>query len=308
MKQSCAQLLQEFKEADPQIRGEKIKFSGVGQRDVYNITGPFWDAGERILAGRVEHRQTEDSLVKFFVERGGVWVPRPDLPVFRLQDPFISKIGGELIFGGVEISPHPSAPGYWSWRTNFYRGASLKALEKFCQGPPGMKDIRLVELNDGRIGVFTRPQGPVGGLGKIGFLVVQSLEDLKPEVMEEAHLLDQFGEKEWGGANEVHLLKNGLLGVLGHIACFGPQNRRHYYPVAFCFHPQTRAATPLKLIATRANFPPGPAKRPDLADVVFSGGLQRFRDGRARFYAGLSDAEAGFIDIPDPFLECEKTP
>ena len=31
----------------------------------------------------------------------------------------------------------------------------------------------------------------------------------------------------------------------------------------------------MKLIATRADFPEGESKRPDLKDVVFSGGLQR---------------------------------
>ena len=43
-----------------------------------------------------------------------------------------------------------------------------------------------------------------------------------------------------------------------------------------------------------------------LEDVIFSGGIHRLEDGKARLFAGLSDAEAGFLDIPDPFLQYES--
>jgi len=59
----------------------------------------------------------------------------------------------------------------------------------------------------------------------------------------------------------------------------------------------------MEIIATRNEFPPTEAKRPDLQDVVFSGGLVRHGDGTATLYAGLSDARAGCITLPDPFSE-----
>ena len=65
MKQTCAQLLQEFQNADLDIQGEKITFSGVEDRDVYHITAPFMDEGEWVIAGRVEGRDTEYSVVEF---------------------------------------------------------------------------------------------------------------------------------------------------------------------------------------------------------------------------------------------------
>ena len=80
-------------------------------------------------------------------------------------------------------------------------------------------------------------------------------------------------------------------------------NIRHYYPMAFAYDPALHKTTPIKLIATRAMFPDGPAKRPDLIDVLFSGGLVRHRNGRATLYTGVSDAEAHCIEIPDPFME-----
>ncbi|EHL2570675.1 DUF1861 family protein, partial [Listeria monocytogenes] len=46
---------------------------------------------------------------------------------------------------------------------------------------------------------------------------------------------------------------------------------------------------------------PSEPKRPDLADVVFSGGLIRNPDGTATLYAGIGDSDAQKLAIPDPF-------
>ena len=82
-----------------------------------------------VIAGRVEARDTEESAVYFFVAKDGIWSPHPSAPVFRLQDPFVTRIGDEIIFGGVETFPHPSVPGALGWRTNLYRGTTLAARE-----------------------------------------------------------------------------------------------------------------------------------------------------------------------------------
>lgn len=306
---SCEKLVEAYRhKAKVNKPGEAVKliFEGVGERDVYNISAPFEDEGELVIAGRVERRDSEESEIWFFVRRGEHWVPREGAPVLGLQDPFFTRIGGELIFGGVQTFPHPELEGALSWRTVFYKGPCLHQLELFFQGPDQMKDLRLVELSDGTIGVFTRPQGEKGGRGKIGFAKVDRLEDLSLEVVQEAPLLEQFLDEEWGGSNEIHLLANGKLGVLGHIARFDEQGDRHYYPMAFGFDPATGQYTDMEIIAERADFLPGPAKRPDLADVVFSGGLVRQGDGKATLYAGISDAEAQSLVIDDPFIKLEQ--
>lgn len=284
----------------------KLNFIGVGEKDVYNITAPFEDSGETVIAGRVEPRDSEHSEVVFFVRRGEQWIPKEGAPVFPLQDPFYTRIGGELVFGGVEVFRHPANEHAMNWRTVFYKGTNIHRLEKFFTGPDGMKDLRLIELPDSSIGVLTRPQGDKGGRGKIGFVRVPSLEHLTLEVIQEAPILDgQFMEEEWGGANEAHLLSNGLIGVLGHIARIDAEGNRHYYPMVFALDPQTGEHSDIQLIAARTDFLEGPAKRPDLADVVFSGGLIRKKDGTADLYAGVSDAEAQRISMPDPFLAFE---
>jgi len=304
--QRCSDLLDEYRRKGRNQRGERLRFGGVGNRDVYNITAPFTDRGEPVIAGRVEPRDSEDSEVMFFREQGGVWHPRRGDPVFPLQDPFFSRIHGELVVGGVETFPDPAKPGMVNWRTRFYRGRDVRTLEPFASGPDGMKDIRLVELSDGRIGVFTRPQGEVGGRGIIGYTEIGSLDELTADAILSAKLLtEQFHPDEWGGVNEAHLLANGLIGVLGHIAHYDAQMNKHYYPMVFAYDPRTHTASAMEIIAVREDFPPGPAKHPRLANVLFSGGLVRKGNGLAELYVGVSDAEAHRIVLPDPFSKFE---
>lgn len=307
---SCARLLEEYR-ADPAFAtaaGRKLRFVGVDGRDVYNITAPFEDEGELVIAGRVEPRDTQFSEIVFFVERDGAWQPRPNSRTFALQDPFVAKIGGGLVFGGVRVIVDPQRPEkIVSWVTEFYTGRNVSDLSLLCVGPDHMKDIRLIELSDQSIGVFTRPQGVRGGRGKIGYIRIPTLAELSAETILRAELFeDQFLPEEWGGANETHLLEGGLVGVLGHIACMDAEKRKHYYPTVFAYDPASGRRSALRIIAERRQFPDGPCKRPDLADVIFSGGLVRRSDGRAMLYAGISDAEAHALLIPDPFAPYER--
>ena len=302
---SCRELLREFGEPEVLAAG-KISFSGVGDHDVYNITAPFSFDGQTLIAGRVESRDTESSTSVIFRREGEVWLPYPGAPSFAgLQDPCVTLINGELILGGVRF-PVKLNNGHTGWRMEFYRGHRLGALRRFLVGPEHMKDIRFAGLLDGRVAVFSRPQGAIGGRGKIGFALARSMDDVTPDMIESAPLFThQFLDTEWGAANEVHVLRNGKLGVLGHIACADEQSHRHYYAMAFAVDPGTQSAGPLRIIGCRAQFPPGPSKRVDLADVIFSGGLLRHWDGTATLFAGLSDAEAGFVRIADPMSEFE---
>lgn len=305
---SCIMLLKEYKNTKNVKKSQKIIFTGVGEKDVYNITSPFEDNGVLTVAGRVEARDSELSEVIFFKFDDGKWMPRNDVATFKLQDPFITKINGELIFGGVEIETSSENPEkIISWKTQFYRGENIGNLKHFASGPDRMKDIRLLQMVDGTIGVFTRPQGTPGGKGQIGFIKIKSLEDLNEVVMAKATLFeDQFIAEEWGGANEPHLLSNGLIGVLGHIAYMDKEGNRHYHSMAFALNSDTLEKSPAKIITIRSDFQEGAYKRPDLIDVIFSGGLRRLGNGEAELYVGVSDAEAHMITIADPFAEYEN--
>lgn len=306
---SCTELLQRFKEKEALPMGEKLQFSGVSENDdVYNITAPFNIGEKTTIAGRVESREAyRDSQVMFFEEKDGKWVPINDAPIFKLEDPFVTKIGDETIFGGVEVYPYTTEDGTCNigYRTVFYRGHDLSSLEKgkFAVGPDGMKDIRLVPLKNGHIGVFTRPQGGENGKGKIGYIEIDSLEDLNEQNLLKAEIIEnQFAFGEWGGVNELHLLEDGKIGVIGHIA-YEDEKGKHYYSMAFEYDPKTHSASQIEIIATRENFPAGKKKEKelkDLTDIIFPSNLM-YKDGTAILYVGLSDAEAGSIPIPDPF-------
>ena len=300
-------LLKEYELKNNKINAEKINFKGVNNYDVYNITSSFINEKEKIIAGRVEKRDSEDSKVLFFKKSKNDWLYDKSLKEFQLQDPFITQINSELIFGGVEIIKDRESENIISWKTNFYRGSSVNELRLFAEGPKGMKDIRLVELPDGKIGVFTRPQGEVGGRGTIGFNIINNLNKLNKETINNATLLDsQFEKEEWGGVNEVHVLRNEKLGVLGHIASFDKDGNRHYYPMTFAFDFKKQEFSDIKIIAQRSDLPSGPAKRDDLEDVLFSGGLIRKNHDKAELYLGVSDVEAYKLEISDPFIEYEN--
>lgn len=303
------QLLKDFSRGNVVDHHSRIGFvlkEDTGQ-DVYNITAPFETPSGRYIAGRVEQRDSEFSEIGFFKEEGDCWRQVETKVSLALQDPFVAFIRGELVLGGVEVFWQDQQEKILGYRTVFLKGQDIFNLERFATGPTGMKDIRLLELPSGEILMMTRPQGAVGGRGTIGYGVIPGLYHLnEKEILSATLLKEQFIEAEWGGANQLHLLKNGKIGVLSHIARFGESGERHYHATAFCFDKETGRYSPLKLIAVRKNFAPGPAKRPDLLDVVFSGGMVRLPGNMAALYCGVSDAEGHKILIPDPFLEYEQ--
>jgi len=301
----CNELLQRFEEKKLQCEGKKLSFSDVSEFDVTNISAPFRIGNATVIAGRVEAREaSSDSHIVFFEEENSLWVPTNGAPILQLEDGFATHIGDETVFGGVEVYPNPTATDsqHIGYRTVFYRGYDFPTLQKFAVGPDMMKDIRLVRLANDRIGVCTRPQGGQYGKGKIGYIELQHAKDINAQNILNAKIIEnQFVPEEWGGANELHPLQDGSIGVIGHIAYQDEQGGKHYYAMSFVYDPEAHHALPIEIIATRKNFPAGPAKTSDLADIVFPGGLVRHGDGSATLYAGLSDTEAGSITIPDPF-------
>ena len=304
----CAQLIARYEQEKTVRNARPLHFLGVEGYDVYNITPDFVWEGRHYIAGRVEKRDTEMSCVRFFEktqQEDTYATVLPEMTFKDFQDPFVAVIGGELVLGGVQVICDPLCYGkIFSWHTVFYRGKTLESLKLFAEGPSHMKDIRLVELADGRVGVFTRPQGVLGGLGKIGYLTLNSLDEVNEDNLLRAKIFDShFLPEEWGGANEIHLLKNGKLGVVGHIAFRDAEKRAlHYQSMAFVFDPETMEHTPLRLLARREDLYQGDeCKRPDLHDVLFTGGLVRHGDGTATLYTGVSDCLAYRAEIDDPF-------
>ena len=217
---------------------------------------------------------------------------KADITRFRL---YSAHQGFEL----KRIFEHPGSPFH---------------LEKLTSGPKQMKDIRIVQLPDGKIAVASRPQGAsmekYGCIAKIGFTVVDSLNDLTAEAIENAPYLEKlFCDDEWGGANQLMVLKNGKIGVIGHKAYRTYEadgQRLHYYGIAFAVDPQTRRVTQNTMIISGDCFPTVEGKRKDLTDITFTAGIRRLGGGKAEVYTGLNDTHVGYAVIPDPFDRYEE--
>jgi hypothetical protein len=285
------------------IKIKRLKFLNVQRRSVYNVTAPFDYNKKSYIIGRVENKQSISEIV-FFRRGNGHFVPDDSFQKFNLEDPHLVKISDLFVLSGVETKPFGNK---LKWRTVFYKGKDLKSLKKFAAGPWGMKDIRLVQLADGKIGVFTRPQGKKGRRGKIGYIEISSLKEIKPRKLASAHVIQHlFGRGEWGGANEPLVLNSGKIGILGHIARFTRDKNKFYYPMVFAFDPVSKKTSDIRLIGRRAELPEGDAKSPDLYNVIFPGGVKRNGDGTAKVYVGVGDLESYEITMEDPFKYYEE--
>lgn len=288
-----------------------LTFHGVDGYDVYNCSIPFEMDGKQYIFGRVEKRdEWATSWVRLFEQTGrDTYTVVPGSMIYQLEDPYIQFIDGQLVMGGTHVMKErgelKTLFGY------FYRGKDLDGLRYFTTGPDMMKDIRLVPLKDGRIGVFSRPRGKkveeVYGSGSvIGFAVIDTLDDLTADVIENAPVIGNlFGRGEWGGCNQCYLLKDGRVGVIGH-KCYTETDadgidQAVYMNVAFIFDPETHTATEPEIIATRRSYPPEAAKKPNLKDCAFTSGIVLRQDGKADLYSGIGDTHEGRVTIDNPF-------
>ena len=276
---TCRELLAEYRRPDRRVEATELAFVGVDGLDVYNISAPFGNPenpAQVLIAGRVETRDSERSTIRFFTETpSGQWLLVPGLPTFELQDPFVTHLGGVLHLGGVEILEDPEGlPGSpFRYRTVIMACPTLRSTRRIFTGPWGMKDIRLVDTGDGRLGVFTRPRHGADGRGRVGFTRIDSVAELSEELVESApRLADLFVAEEWGGVNHATLLEDGRVGVLGHVATLDDEGIRHYFPMSLVFDPADSTWTDQRLLFERRDLPAGVSKRRDLVDVIFPGG------------------------------------
>lgn len=295
------ELLREYDGALKPQNGRLIRLSGIDDMDGYNPSGVIPNSDQPHVYVRVEYRDDEFSSwsVPFRQTSENEWSMEPELPMLSLQDPSVAIIGGKIVVGGVRVVAKKR--DYVYFRTVLWRGDSVDSLQEFVLSPLQMKDTRLVELSDGRVGIFTRPMGGAAGKGKIAYTEADSLDVLTPGVMDDAKWLDvQPVDAHWWGANDIYALGGDHLGILGHVAKLEGKDR-HYYAFAAVFDRQTRTIVDgPRIIANRASFPATVAKRADLQDIVFPSSIDR---KRGLLYAGLSDSAIGVVSIPDPFAE-----
>jgi hypothetical protein len=296
MKLLINDLLKTFRASTRNHHPEKISFLGVDGFDVYNPSTPFLYDGQIRIAGRVEKRDSEQSMIRLFDRIDAThYALNTSLPHWGMQDPFVTQIGADYLLGGTYVN--------WEgpyWFTRLYKGPSLSNLTHWVDAPKGMKDVRVIALNNGSIGVLTRPQGGPARFGVIGFTRVESAEKLTEAVIAAAPLLDIFEDNAWAGANDAVVIDDHHIGVVGHVALFSDDRIRHYYAMSFVLNIYTLETSDVKIIGERAQFLDGPAKRDDLHDVIFTAGMDH-EDGQTYLYVGTSDAEVQRLKCENPF-------
>ncbi|HML46344.1 MAG TPA: DUF1861 family protein [Clostridia bacterium] len=287
-----------------------LTFTGVDGFDVYNCSIPFCWEGKQYIYGRVERRaEWARSWVRLF-ERVAPdsYALVPGSMIYQLEDPYAACIGGEMVLGGTHVRMRSgnidTVYGY------FYKGRDLEDLVYFTTGPEGMKDIRLVELEDG-IGVFSRPRNAkvraeYGSESVVGFAKIPDLAALTAEVIDNAPVVtNMFAHGEWGGCNQCYRLDSGYIGIIGHKSYPDKDADGNelavYTNVAFVMDPKTNGIVHEAIIATRGSYPPAPAKRPKLLDCAFTSGIVMRPDGKADLYSGVGDTMEGRAVIEDPF-------
>ncbi|KPA73112.1 hypothetical protein ABB37_07670 [Leptomonas pyrrhocoris] len=290
-----------FEQSKAVYESALLAFKGVDGFDVYNCSVPFKYKGRRHIYGRVEKREIwAASHVRLFEETGkDEFTAVPEFSI-ELEDPYIQNIKNEMIFGGTHVRKDGEA--VLSYFGYFYRGTPTE-LNYFTTGPDFMKDIRVLQLHDGRLGIFSRVRTKVEVY--VGFATVDSIDHLTTAAIAGAKPIDFIRPGMWGGVNQPYLLTSGKVGCIGHIAYNDKKPNGDplsvYVNCAFVFDPVTRAMENEKVIGTKSCYPSCPAKKPNLEDCVFASGIVMREDGKCDLYSGLGDTGEGRITIDYPF-------
>jgi len=308
--------LKVFRSKDCHFEARIEKFEKDGDYDCYNPSIPFTLNGKKYIFCRTQGRTEQYSITRLFVLENDTWKIEKSAPTFKMEDPSVAYINGKYILSGINVIFGDGVNTFTEIQTDYYLINSVTDIKYFSCGPKGMKDIRLIDLENNKIGIFTRPnneefQKENNCICKIGFTIVDGIENINALNISNAPLIrDLFVDDEWGGPNSAYMLKNGLIGVIGHKS-YKTESKTciwgdlHYCGVKFALNPNTGKVYGMKIIVTRDKFPETEQREDRLKDVVFSAGVERLDGGKAKLYVGLSDAYVGSAIIDDPFIEYE---
>jgi len=212
------------------IGAEEIAYNPavIVQKNVNKIADEL-----NIIAVRVESLNSNwlnpklyDPHIMFFTLQNDRLVPIPETPVFRqYEDPWATWLVGkdtepQLLFGGVKIYRSGNEPIV---TTQLFLSPSVQELnpDRPFAEIREMKDVRFAQLPNGQLAVFTRPITGNAYPGRIGFKIINDIEEIRnSETVRNIKLL-KFDLNSFCkiGTNEAFFVKEtGFLHVFGHIA------------------------------------------------------------------------------------------
>lgn len=311
VKTRIERLRDEFELSNNRNGAELLRFGGVGDKTVYNCSIPLEYNGATYIFGRVEELKFwgNSNSVLFKKAEDGVFYPDSRFIPYGLEDPFWEYINGEYILGGNIVFRDQKRVSY---QTMFFRSKDIFTWYHFALGPIMMKDIRLVQLPENKVGVFTRPRSEkikeqYGSESMVGFVILNSIEELSAEVIENAPYIPNFFENdEWGGVNQAIYLGDDKIGIIGH-QCYSNIGigieEPCYLNTAYVYDMRKNSIIERKILASRNSYPDSPAKIPQHCDCAFTSGIVFRDDGKVDLYSGLSDFCEGVKIIENPFAK-----
>jgi len=280
-------------------------------------------SGAPVIAVRVENLNSDwlnpklyNPHIMFFTRQNDALIPLPGTPVFLgCEDPWATWMRGkdrepQLLFGVVKVDFAGKEPVI---TTQLYLAQSVQDLR--TENPiaiiRGMKDVRVAPLLDGRLAVFTRPLTGAAYPGRVGFAIIDSIEEIEKAVINAPLLPFSLDKNERIGVNEAYEIGPSTLHVFCHIARVDPMQQDgrevfdfdrgiiHYSGYQFDLDPNHPYDDNIALhkVADRSNFPinSGPSKGKRYDDVIFPGGTGGL--GQTQYYCGVEDAQVGVIDF-----------
>lgn len=302
---------EKFEQGKVIYESARLIFEGIDGYDVYNCSVPFKYNEKYYLYGRVEKPEDWARSRTMLFENTGKdkWTRVINSMIYQMEDPNIAFVDKKIVLGGVFVYYNKGKGS--AIKNLFYRGTDLEDMYFFTMGPKGMKDIRLIQLPSGKIGVFSRPRRYNGvalsnSSSDIGFAIIDSLDQLCANTIEAAsNIPGIFSAGEWGGPNQAYYLESGNIGIIGH-KCYNTMDNAGvalstYLTVSSIFNIEKHRIIEEKIIATRNCFPDYRAKKLHIADCTFPSGIVMREDGKCDLYCGISDSAEGRIVIDYPF-------
>lgn len=241
-----------------------------------------------------------------------IWEPVSDTPPMEgYQDPtYIGEISGQKYFSVVNTEEDPKTEVITNyWAELFVIKGDLNHIEPVAKGPLKSKGLHLIQTPQGIEG-FIRMQGEEFGKGKVCHFRLPQMADLQDtleNIREKTEIIEMFDQEEWGGVNDLHLLSDGRIGILGHIARFDKNSdipdKKDYYVTSGIFDPKTKTCSDLKIIMTAEDLGiEYDAKRPDLQNVLYPTNSILDAD-KLHVYANLGDTKAMVFTVENPWQE-----
>lgn len=298
-----------------QYYGQNVHYLGIGKHlSVYNATPPLWlrlkGKMRRVSVGRVEHPDDlSHSRIMFFERKTATEYDLIDgAPIFYGEDPSIATVGDEIVLFSVNVSALVKDDHYLL-KTEIRRADDVMNLWECWQTISG-KDNHITPVDDGiRIAVTIRPQGGEAGLGKMGYIELDRLDDLCEDTVRGARMIEMpnVADDTWMGPDELHnLYKKNQIGILLHGAFEDSIRIPHDKTYLECFawlDRKTLKIVDIEPLAIREDFPVSDAKLPSLRNVAFGTGLVISSEPSKKYaelYAGIGDLTQAFVRIHNP--------